>query len=210
MAGRTTRRLGVAIVLRVWISFCIVRVAGICTTAATSVQIVCEFRRAAVGTLDASVSCMLELVAKIWPRALAFARFGVPDRTSEKSHRWRIAWRRKPVSKAAQERPLRHLFAIERLPNGRMLHGYDYRYYCVRCHWLFLVDRHGGVIALDGLNHPLPISEGALRVRTFAYGPCGSSGRVTRMGGFELPGRATRIPHNRILRERPSSAFTLT
>jgi hypothetical protein len=148
---------------------------------------------------------MLELVAKIWPRALALAHFAVTDRTSEKSDRW-IAWRRKPGAKAAQERPLRHLFAIEHFSNGKLVHGYDYRYYCVRCHWLFLVDRHGGIIALDGLSRPLPISGGALRVRTFAYGPCGSSARVTRIGGFELPGRATRMPHIRILKTGPASA----
>jgi hypothetical protein len=148
---------------------------------------------------------MLELVSKIWPRALAFARFAAPDRTGEKSDHWRIAWRR--GAKAPQERPLRHLFAIEHLPNGRMLNGYDYRYYCVRCHWLFWIDRHGGVIALDGLNRPLPINQGALRVRTFAYGPCGSSARVTRIDAFELPGAVTRIPRSRILKERPSTAL---
>jgi hypothetical protein len=144
---------------------------------------------------------MLKLVSRIWPRALAFARFPVPDRTSEKSDRWRIPWRR-PDAKAAQERPFRHLFAIEYLPNGRKVHGYDHRYYCVRCRWLFLVDRHGGVIALDDLSLPLPINEGVRRVRTFAYGPCGASARVTRIDAFETTGRATRITRSPILKAR--------
>jgi hypothetical protein len=148
---------------------------------------------------------MLELVSRIWPRALAFAHVVAPDRTIEKSDRWRIAWRRRPGAKVAQEQPLRHLFAIENLPNGK--HGYDYRYYCVRCHWLFQVDRRGGVMALDGLNHPLPSSEGVRRVRTFAYGPCGSSARVTRIDAFELPGRVTRLHRNRTLKASAAPAL---
>jgi len=147
---------------------------------------------------------MLELVAHIWPRALALAGFTTQDRTEEKSNRWRFAWRRRPVAKAVQEKPLRHLFAIENLPNGK--YGYNYRYYCVRCHWLFLVDRHGGVVALDGLNHPLPISEGARRARTFAYGPCGSSARVTRIDGFEAAGGVARLRRGRFLKESHASA----
>jgi hypothetical protein len=149
-------------------------------------------------------SGMLELVAQIWPRALALAGFTTQDRTEEKSHHWRFAWPRRPGAKAVQERALRHLFAIEHLPNGR--HGYNYRYYCVRCRWLFLVDRHGGVVALDALNHPLPISEGARRARTFAYGPCGSSARVTRIDGFETAGRVARHRRGRILKGSEASA----
>jgi hypothetical protein len=90
-------------------------------------------------------------------------------------------WRMTPEAKASKARPVRHLFAIEKLANGRTHHGYDYRYYCVRCRWMFLVDRHGGVIALDDDNRPLVINEGARRVRTFGYGPCGSSARVTQV-----------------------------
>jgi hypothetical protein len=149
---------------------------------------------------------MLELVSRIWPRAFALTNFAAPDRTAEKLGGWRLAFRRRPKDKAVQERPLRHLFAIEYLSNGRSLHGYDHRYYCVRCRWLFMVDRHGGVIALDALDKPLPISEGARRVRTFAYGPCGSSARVTRMDAFEGPGRVTRIHRPRILKARTASA----
>jgi hypothetical protein len=147
---------------------------------------------------------MLELVARIWPRAFAFTSIAAPPQTAEKSDRWRITFCRKP--KAAQERPLRHLFAIDYLPNGRSLHGYDHRYYCVRCRWLFLVDRHGGVIALDELGRPLPISEGARRVRTFAYGPCGSSARVTRVNALEAPGRVMRM-RRRVLKARTSCSI---
>jgi hypothetical protein len=122
---------------------------------------------------------MLELISRIWPHALAFAHFAVPDRTSDESGRWRVARRRARGVKAVQERPLRHLFAIEHFTNGKAHHGYCYRYYCVRCRWMFLVDRHGGVIALDNCSRPLAISEGARRLQTFACGPCGSSARVT-------------------------------
>jgi hypothetical protein len=149
---------------------------------------------------------MLELVSRIWPHASGFAGSAAPDRASEKSGRWRIVWRRAPRTKAPTTRPVRHLFAIELLPNNR--HAYDYHYYCTRCHWLFMVDRHGGVVAMEDRNRPLPISEGALRVRTFAYGPCDASASTPRsIHDGEPPARVTRIHRGRRLKARFSSAL---
>jgi hypothetical protein len=149
---------------------------------------------------------MLELVSRIWPHASGFAGFAAPDRASEKSHSWRIGWRWALGAKATSTRPMRHLFAIELLPNNR--HAYDYHYCCMRCHWLFMVDRHGGVVAMEDRNRPLPIDEGTLRVRTFAYGPCDASASTSRsVHDSEPPARVTRIHRGRRLKARFSSAL---
>ena len=124
---------------------------------------------------------MLELVARIWPRAFALTALTASVEPREEGRRWRIGLRRAPAPKVVRPRPLRHQFAIEHLRSTEARHGYDYRYYCVRCRWMFLVDRHGGVIALDDRNEVLPVSEGARRARTFAHGPCGSSAPVTQL-----------------------------
>jgi hypothetical protein len=113
-------------------------------------------------------------------------------------------WRKAYASKTPA-RPLRHLFAIELLSNSPA-HGYDYRYYCIRCHWLFMVDRHGGVVALDERARPLPIGEGALRVRTFARGPCDAPANAAPVEVREPSSRVARIHRGRRLRARFSSS----
>ena len=110
-------------------------------------------------------------------------------------------WRKAEASKT-QPRPLRHLFAIEVLSNCRLYHGYDYCYYCIRCHWLFMADRHGGVVALDDRARPLAINEGALRVRTFARGPCDASAYAARVEARESSPRVARIHRSGRLKAR--------
>jgi hypothetical protein len=67
---------------------------------------------------------------------------------------------------------MRHSFAIESL--GRRPGWFapsSYRYYCVRCHWMFLV-QGSKVCALNDSSTPLPELENGRRTATFAIGPC--------------------------------------
>jgi hypothetical protein len=66
----------------------------------------------------------------------------------------------------------RHNFAIE--PLGRRPGWFtsrQYRYYCIRCHWMFQVEGFK-VCALDESSEPLPEPENGQRVSSFALGPC--------------------------------------
>ncbi len=66
----------------------------------------------------------------------------------------------------------RHSFAIE--PVGYRSGWFkprQYRYYCIRCHWMFLVQGRK-VCALDESCEPLPEPENGRRVASFALGPC--------------------------------------
>jgi nucleoside-diphosphate-sugar epimerase len=121
---------------------------------------------------------MLELISRIWRKA-----------------------------SKTQEQPLRHLFAIEVLSNGRPYRDFKYRYYCIRCHWLFMVDRRGGVVALDDRARPLAIGEGALRVRTFARGPCEGTANPVSIRDVEPRPRVARIRRRRRLKARSLSAL---
>ena len=67
---------------------------------------------------------------------------------------------------------VQHNFAIERL--GRQSGWFKpdrYRYYCIRCHWQFLVEGRK-VCALSDSCHPLPEPESSARIASFALGPC--------------------------------------
>ncbi len=71
------------------------------------------------------------------------------------------------------QKPARHEFVIEHLGQAGWLKPHRYRYFCIRCRWLFLVEnRRGDALAVDELNRPLAQSENAARVATFALGPC--------------------------------------
>ena len=71
------------------------------------------------------------------------------------------------------QKPARHEFAIEHLGQAGWLKPHRYRYYCIRCRWLFLVEnRRGDALAVDELDRPLSQAENTARVATFAIGPC--------------------------------------
>jgi hypothetical protein len=68
--------------------------------------------------------------------------------------------------------PGQHSFAIERL--GRRSGWFKpdrYRFYCIRCHWMFLVEGQR-VCALNDSCVPLTEPENGRRVASFALGPC--------------------------------------
>lgn len=69
---------------------------------------------------------------------------------------------------------LKHNFHIENLgkPDG-WFKAHRYRYTCVRCGWIFLVENwRAKICALDGQLNPLSEAEGIRRLATFAEGPC--------------------------------------
>jgi hypothetical protein len=67
---------------------------------------------------------------------------------------------------------MRHSFSIESLGGRPGWFGPSrYRYYCVRCHWMFQV-QDSNVTALDDSCTPLPELEDRERTATFAVGPC--------------------------------------
>jgi hypothetical protein len=67
---------------------------------------------------------------------------------------------------------MRHSFAIEPLGHGTgWFPPSRYRYYCVRCHWMFLVQGFA-VCAVDDCSAPLPALENRRRTATFSIGPC--------------------------------------
>jgi hypothetical protein len=79
---------------------------------------------------------------------------------------------RRPTSALAQK-PARHEFAIEDLGQARWLTPHRYRYFCIRCRWLFLIEnRLGDATAVDESGQPLREPEQGTRVATFALGPC--------------------------------------
>jgi hypothetical protein len=68
---------------------------------------------------------------------------------------------------------MRHTFAIEDLGQSGWFKPHNYRYFCVKCRWTFLVEnRRGDATASDDSSRPLNGTEGAARVATFAIGPC--------------------------------------
>jgi hypothetical protein len=67
---------------------------------------------------------------------------------------------------------IRHNFVIERLAcRPGWFRRPRYRYYCIRCHWMFLVEGRK-VCALNESCDALPEPENAQRVASFALGPC--------------------------------------
>jgi hypothetical protein len=71
------------------------------------------------------------------------------------------------------ERPVRHEFAIEDLGQAGWLRPHRYRYFCIRCRWLFLIEnRRGKATAVDESGRPLCEPEQSDRVASFALGPC--------------------------------------
>src|SRR5579862_4109075 len=68
---------------------------------------------------------------------------------------------------------LKHNFHVEDpgKPDGFKAHRY--RYTCVRCGWVFLVENwRVKICALDGQLNPWSEAEGIRRLATFAEGPC--------------------------------------
>ena len=147
-------------------------IAAICTTTRS-------FRDASVvsieldeGTVDALPNPMSGFTSWIWPRPCGLPALSLAASTSSHAEPDPSAGPKAQSAKVSAKKPLRHLFAIEPLDGDRRRRAYDYYYYCARCHWLFMVDRSGGVVAMRDRIRPLPISEGNYRVRTFAHGPC--------------------------------------
>jgi hypothetical protein len=130
------------------------------------------------GTLDALPNCMSGFTSWIWPRPFGLAALNLAPPTRGDSDADPIAEPRERTAKASVKKPLRHLFAIEPVDGDSKRRAYDYYYSCARCHWLFMVDREGGVVAMGDHDRPLPIREGNYRVRTFAHGPCAASRRL--------------------------------
>jgi hypothetical protein len=65
-----------------------------------------------------------------------------------------------------------HNFAIDSIARGPGWFAPSrHRYYCVRCHWMFLV-QGSDVTALNDAGEPLPKTENNQRTATFAVGPC--------------------------------------
>jgi hypothetical protein len=124
------------------------------------------------GTVDARPNRMSGFTSWIWPRPFGLPALNLAPSTRDHAEPDASAAPKARRAKVSAKKPLRHLFAIESIGGHRKHPAYDYYYYCARCHWLFMVDRHGGVVAMSDRDRPLPISEGNYRVRTFAHGPC--------------------------------------
>jgi hypothetical protein len=74
---------------------------------------------------------------------------------------------------ALAQKPARHEFAIEDLGQAGWLTPHRYRYFCIRCRWLFLIEnRLGDATAVDESGRPLREPEQSTRVAAFALGPC--------------------------------------
>jgi hypothetical protein len=92
------------------------------------------------------------------------------DRTAEEK---RSYFRPSRSTGALAQKPARHEFAIEDLGQAGWLKPHRYRYFCIRCRWLFLIEnRRGDATAVDGSWRPLREPEQSTRVATFALGPC--------------------------------------
>ena len=118
---------------------------------------------------------MLGLFSWLLPRAIRVGPPAAPARSVARSRPSASAWRRLLTMRGSRSRPpVRHLFAIQRMPSGAARYPYNYCYYCVRCRWAFLVDGLGGVVPVDGDRQPLADDESAYRRETFARGPCGA------------------------------------
>jgi hypothetical protein len=115
-------------------------------------------------------------------------------------------YRAMSAAKTPKAPSIRHLFAIEPLSAVRSACGCDYRYYCMRCYWLFMVDRHGSVVALDERQRPLAIDQGEPRVRTFAFGPCTGTAPMISLERRQSPARVTRIDRRRRTKVRVSAS----
>jgi hypothetical protein len=119
---------------------------------------------------------MRELFSWLLPRAIGITPDAEPVRSVLRSRPSISAWRRLLAARNSRgEPPVRHLFAIQRMPTGTTRYPYNYCYYCVRCRWMFLVDGIGGVVPVDDQRQPLPDAEAAYRHETFARGPCGAN-----------------------------------
>jgi hypothetical protein len=127
------------------------------------------------GTFDALPDCMSSIPSWIWPRSFGFAPCGVTPSTRDCAELDLSARSGARRGEASAKKPVRHLFVVELLGENRKYRAYDYYYRCARCHWLFMVDRHGGVVAMSDRDRLLPINQGNYRVRTFAHGPCAVS-----------------------------------
>jgi hypothetical protein len=117
---------------------------------------------------------MLELFSRLLPRAIRVGSTDVPARSVANLTPSESGWRRLQTLRSSPGKPVRHLFAIQRLPSGVARYPYNYCYYCVRCRWAFLVDGLGGVVPVDAELHPLVETTAAYRRETFAHGPCGA------------------------------------
>src|SRR5262249_33079841 len=96
----------------------------------------------------------------------------------------------------------RHSFAIERLARRPGWFKPDrYRYYCIRCHWMFLVEGRR-VCALSESCHPLSDPENGGRVASFAVGPCPAMPPECVSAARGIP--ATK-PHQKIATVLPST-----
>ena len=132
---------------------------------------------------------MLKLFSRLLPHPLRFSSPVTSAPGVDKPRPSVNAWRRLLTARNSRsELPVRHLFAIQRMPRGTVLHPYDYCYYCVRCRWAFLVDGRGGVVPVDDQRQPLLDAEAAYRRDTFARGPCGAHWASTAVidGGRKL------------------------
>jgi hypothetical protein len=95
------------------------------------------------------------------------------DRTSEEKR-----FRASGSTGAPAQKPALHDFAIEDLGQAGWLAPRRYRYFCMKCRWLFLIEnRLGDATAVDGSGRPLREPEQSTRVATFALGPCPAAPR---------------------------------
>ena len=118
---------------------------------------------------------MRGLLTWLLPRAIRVSPPVGPPRSVMRSNPSASAWRRLLTARNSRGGPpVRHLFAIQRMPSDTGSYPYDYCYYCVRCRWAFLVDGIGGVVPVGDHRQPLPDAEVAYRRETFARGPCGA------------------------------------
>jgi hypothetical protein len=94
-----------------------------------------------------------------------------PDGTAEEE---KLSYFRAPRSSyALSQRLARHEFGIQDLGQTGWLRPHRYRYFCIRCRWLFLIEnRRGDATAVDESGRSLPEPAQSTRVATFASGPC--------------------------------------
>lgn len=120
-------------------------------------------------------------------------------------------FRRGRSTGALVHKSARHEFVIEDLGQAGWLKPHRYRYFCIRCRWLFLIEnRLGDATAVDGSGRPLREPEQSTRVVTFAMGPCAAALReIDVVGARRGFGRGLTHPTEEHQRESAKSGSTL-
>jgi hypothetical protein len=99
--------------------------------------------------------------------------FGVDQPSGSQLRSNRTAEEKRFRASRSTGAPAQHEFAIEDLRQAGWLAPRRYRYFCIKCRCLFLIEnRLGDATAVDGSERSLREPEQSTRVATFPLGPC--------------------------------------